>query len=102
MGFIFDEVMSIWSKEEDGSMILKDETKKWILNIIKRGWKCRLTFTDGSKVVGIPTEFLNNIELTLRSADILDDEDKIIGTYSLEKVKTIEIVENELSNSVLH
>ena len=53
MGFIFDEVMSIWSKEEDGSMILKDETKKWILNIIKRGWKCRLTFTDGSKVVGL-------------------------------------------------
>lgn len=102
MGFILDEVMFIWSKEKDGSMVLKDETKKWILNIIKRGWKCRLNFTDGTKVVGIPTEFKNNIELTLRSADILDDKDKIIGTYSLEKVTIIETVENELSGSILH
>lgn len=42
------------------------------------------------------------IKLTLRSADILDDEDKILGTYSFENITLIETVENELSNSVLH
>lgn len=80
---------------------MKDELKKWILNIIKKEFRCRLTFKDGTEAVGIPTSLEHDIKWTLRSFNTLEDENEILSTFSLEELIKIETIESEF-DGILH
>ncbi|MCT4662750.1 MAG: hypothetical protein N4A40_12885 [Tissierellales bacterium] len=67
---------------------------KWINRIIQMGWTCRLTLKDRTTIIGIPTLLSENKELTLYPTDYLDEEDEILGIFSLKDIALIETYEN--------